>query len=480
MNKQYRILCLLTALLLILSLISSSSKAETPLQPTNIIQQTSTQSEIENVQVTPEEEETYDDGALGIIKVLSSERYEGRLIGSKGNELAGNYIAGFFKKIGLKSPEGMDDYKQTFVTDTVILNDEPKLMMLDKSGKSVKDYKNGLNYTIRYLSSKTDNFDVKSQIYVLNSMDDMKADKVKDRAVLVPYEISKQTGSGQIMIDGCSAGASFVIIESMVYGSDSIYSSLPDRGIAGVGRMNKGNSVPLIFADNNTFKDMVDLSRENDEMEFKYNAKSENGKKVSNIVGLIEGTDEKLKKECIIIGAHFDHVGSNYNGTYNPGALDNASGTAAMMEIAQEIKSKGISTKRSIVFIAFNGEEVGGLGSSFYVRDPVYSIRSSTIMINLDMVGSAAVTRLSISEAGELSSQMMNDAKEMGINAKIEEVGGSDNLIFAQEGAQAVMLINDDMKNGYHSPNDTLEDVDENNINKIVNLVVNYIDKLDN
>lgn len=74
---------------------------------------------------------------------------------------------------------------------------------------------------------------------------------------------------------------------------------------------------------------------------------------------LRERTLKVLKNECIIIGAHFDQIGAFADGTYNPGALDNASGTAVMMEIARVLKERKESPKRSLLFIAFNAEELG-------------------------------------------------------------------------------------------------------------------------
>jgi len=116
-----------------------------------------------------------------------------------------------------------------------------------------------------------------------------------------------------------------------------------------------------------------------------------------NIYAWIEGSDEKLKDEIVVIGAHMDHIGygpsmsrgSNKIKIHN-GADDNASGTSVLLEVAQAFSQ--IKTKRTIVFQAYSGEELGLLGSRHYVDNPKFpiskpDIKKHVVMINLDMVG---------------------------------------------------------------------------------------------
>ncbi|MDQ3748427.1 MAG: M20/M25/M40 family metallo-hydrolase [Acidobacteriota bacterium] len=112
-----------------------------------------------------------------------------------------------------------------------------------------------------------------------------------------------------------------------------------------------------------------------------------------NVVGILEGTDERLKNEAIIIGAHYDHLGRGGSGSLaanskeiHYGADDNASGVSAMLELARQF-SKEKKNKRTIIFIAFGGEEEGLLGSKFYVNNPAFPINKTVAMINMDMVG---------------------------------------------------------------------------------------------
>ncbi len=113
-----------------------------------------------------------------------------------------------------------------------------------------------------------------------------------------------------------------------------------------------------------------------------------------NVAGLIEGNDPALRNEVVVLGAHYDHVGLGYSGTMNradtgkvhPGADDNASGTAALLEIAEAFALN--PPKRSVLIVAFSGEENGLLGSRYYVTvQPLRPLGSTVAMLNCDMVG---------------------------------------------------------------------------------------------
>lgn len=109
----------------------------------------------------------------------------------------------------------------------------------------------------------------------------------------------------------------------------------------------------------------------------------------SNVIGFIEGSDEKLKKEYVIITAHYDHLGQSDSLIYY-GADDNASGTAGVIQIAQafvEAKNKGLGPKRSIICMLVSGEEKGLLGSEFYTTFPLFPLDKTIANINIDMIG---------------------------------------------------------------------------------------------
>jgi len=132
----------------------------------------------------------------------------------------------------------------------------------------------------------------------------------------------------------------------------------------------------------------------------------------SNIIAYLEGNDPVLKNEVLILGAHMDHLGKGGpgSGSMTPdtiaihnGADDNASGTAALLELAQAFASRATQIKRSFLFIFFSGEELGTLGSGFYVSQPFFPLKETVAMLNLDMVGRLQNRALTIGGSGTSS-----------------------------------------------------------------------------
>ena len=125
------------------------------------------------------------------------------------------------------------------------------------------------------------------------------------------------------------------------------------------------------------------------------------GAATANVVGVLPGTSAALRGEVVVVGAHYDHLGyggfgaldPDSTGRVHPGADDNASGTAALIEVARLLH--GRRPARTIVFIAFSGEELGDLGSAYFVQHPlVEPVDSIYAMLNMDMVGRLRNERL--------------------------------------------------------------------------------------
>ncbi|MES2793602.1 MAG: M20/M25/M40 family metallo-hydrolase, partial [Planctomycetota bacterium] len=118
------------------------------------------------------------------------------------------------------------------------------------------------------------------------------------------------------------------------------------------------------------------------------------GNECRNILGMLPGSDPKLRNEFILIGAHYDHVGYGTSETSNGpvgfihnGADDNASGVSAVLEIAEAWFVSGERPKRTIIFALWDSEEHGLLGSKHWLANPTCMLSSLRCMINMDMVG---------------------------------------------------------------------------------------------
>jgi Zn-dependent M28 family amino/carboxypeptidase len=127
----------------------------------------------------------------------------------------------------------------------------------------------------------------------------------------------------------------------------------------------------------------------------------------ANVIGILEGSDPKLKNEAIVIGAHYDHLGRGGEGSLAPregeihhGADDNASGVAGLLELARIFSSERVKPQRTIVFIAFSGEEEGLIGSNFYVNHPIVPLAQTVAMINMDMIGRMKARKLIVGGVG--------------------------------------------------------------------------------
>jgi len=177
-----------------------------------------------------------------------------------------------------------------------------------------------------------------------------------------------------------------------------------------------------------------------------------------NVLGMLPGTDPQLKNEIVVIGAHYDHVGRDPDGTIYNGANDNASGVAVVLEVARLWHAQGFHPARSVLFAAWDDEEQGLLGSRYYVRHPVYSLDDTAVMLNLDMVGVGE--DLYITGRGAVATQLQASARACRITAMLApeaEAGGSDDTSFLDAGvpAGAILWTTDSiLELAYHQPED--------------------------
>jgi aminopeptidase YwaD len=211
-----------------------------------------------------------------------------------------------------------------------------------------------------------------------------------------------------------------------------------------------------------------------------------------NVVGVLEGSDRLLKNETIVIGAHYDHLGRGGSGSLAPksgeihhGADDNASGTAGVLELARLLTSQRPQPKRTIVFIAFSGEEEGLLGSNYYVNHPVTPLNSVVAMINMDMIGRMKDRKLVIGGVGtakewrDMIAQGTTDpARKFELTLNEDGFGPSDHSSFY--GKQVpVLFFWTGTHNDYHKPSDTFEKINYDDEARILNLVSYLVKQLD-
>lgn len=134
-----------------------------------------------------------------------------------------------------------------------------------------------------------------------------------------------------------------------------------------------------------------------------------------DVVGLLEGSDPKLKNETVVISAHYDHDGT-YGGNTYPGADDNASGTAGAMELARAFAANPIRPKRSLLFVVFAAEERGLLGSYYYVAHPLRDLKTTRAVINFDMIGRNETPSAQTQGLMQIAADTSNELNLIGTN----------------------------------------------------------------
>lgn len=179
-----------------------------------------------------------------------------------------------------------------------------------------------------------------------------------------------------------------------------------------------------------------------------------------NVMAVWPGSDPALRNEVVIIGAHYDHFGTQA-GLLFPGADDNASGTAILLEIAGAFTSTGLKPRRTIVFLAFAGEEQGLLGSRFYVSDPARPLAATKAMINVDHAG-VGNGKITVGLSGLEKASAQAAAVKVGLGEQIELFGqfpGGDHVPFAEAGVPTAAIVSSGPHPDFHQPTDTPEKI---------------------
>lgn len=200
-------------------------------------------------------------------------------------------------------------------------------------------------------------------------------------------------------------------------------------------------------------------------------------KEISNIVGKISG---KNSKDAIIISAHFDHLGVQ-EGDIMRGAIDNASGVSVLIDLADKLNKEAKINKLEvdIIFCAFNGEEVGLLGSRNFIKD-IKGKYDKLLNINIDSVGYKSGGDILFLRKEEKNKSIYEDMKKAlnnnGINVSNKEIKGiSDNHSFTEEDIANICLVEENIKNIIHSKEDTIELIDFQRLDNIMKSIIEFI-----
>lgn len=204
--------------------------------------------------------------------------------------------------------------------------------------------------------------------------------------------------------------------------------------------------------------------------------------RAQNVIAELPGVGP-LADETLVIGAHYDHVGMGGSGSLAPGTVaihngadDNASGTAAMLELARRLSGEPAESRRRIVFMAFSGEERGLLGSKHYIRAPRFPLEETVAMINLDMVGrlgdEEGLTVYGTGTASEFDTLVdrLNEQAELPLRKDPSGYGPSDHASFYEQRVPVLFFFTG-LHSDYHRPSDDFEKINLDGMVRITDMV---------
>ena len=374
------------------------------------------------------------------IEYIGGDSFNGRLGGTLENAMVANYIKNEFKSIGLEPLN--NSYYQSFTTNyPKALNNTPMLSIIDKDGKLIKTYEYGINYKESLLNFRINEITFEnSDVYTKNASG--------------LYILDATTGSKFILFTNLDNSLNFR--SSFFETSDGdLYINVTKETLADINLyLDDGYSVYTYIP---------------------YEVKETT---LNNVVGILKGNDSTVPP--LVLGAHFDHVGTDLSGTIYNGALDNASGTAFLLELARYIKNLG-TPDRDIIFVAFNGEELGLKGSTAFAEEYTDMLKGSRVY-NFDMIGSYDGVPLCIMSGAFTTAQtplvdefatVMKDNK-IYFNYLFQDA--SDHVPFINIGIEAVTLCDNDTSR-IHTPSDRIEYISETAIERCFSVMKVFIIK---
>jgi hypothetical protein len=447
------------------------------------------------------------------IKHLASNELQGRGNGSAGLELAAEYIAKQFASARLLPGGTNNDWFQPFEMQAGLRAGDENQLAINARGQSVRLSLGATYYPLAVTpndspavpSTDLENLPLVFAGYGITATsenyDDYAGLDVKGKAVLI-FSHEPQENRRDSRLNGArplrattltskaatarAAGARMLLVVSdpshQVDQADfklfTIASDAEDHGIP-VLRVSRSAVAPLL----RTWQldrlaaaieqDLVPRSRALPGVDVDYTESlARDRRTVRNVVGVLRGSDPTRSHEAIVIGAHYDHVGlggrfssaPERTGEIHNGADDNASGTSALIEIARSAAADPARFPRTIVFVAFAGEERGLLGSAHYARDPAVPIRDTIAMIDLDMVGrsNGKVETSGLERAPSLAPDLEAAAMAAGgirLGRDGPGAGRSDDANFLERRIPAIIFFTG-FHADYHLPSDDWEKID--------------------
>jgi hypothetical protein len=431
----------------------------------------------------------------GDLSFLSSDALEGRYTPSPGLDIAAEFIASQFRAAGLE-PGGDMDY---FQTAPMIDRQMPKV----SSEMTAQDGSQSFTIPGQSIAVFNANEAIQVQrcpILVFKSKDPdaLKGIDLTGKVILAPEQLPRTVPEVQReeffrksrafdRVIGASHAKLEILVGPLRHGRARLLS--PDQI--------QNSTVPIVVADSDQLKKWLDrpnTTPDNRTVSFDVPPPQDRKVVLKNVVGVLRGSDPKLKDTCVLLTAHYDHIGTSETGeglspqspqntddhVYN-GANDDGSGTVSVIEIARALSKLNPHPKRSIVFMTFFGEERGDIGSGYYGKHPVFPITKTVADINLEQVGRTDSTEgkqlNNVSVTGfdysDVTTYLQSAGRQLGIAVYLNKEASdayfvrSDNAALAEQGVPAHTLCVAFDYPDYHGLGDEWQKIDYENMAKV-------------
>lgn len=409
----------------------------------------------------------------GHIAYLADDKLEGRRAGSNGEKLAMEYISGQFKTIGLL-PKGSDEYYQPFeINEGKQIGNETILIINEASLKAGDDF-------FPFLFSAEKKVEASPAIAIqepdmpwfFDLKDIIEENKANPHFDLVEY-IKTNSRKAQ------DRGATAVILFNTSADDDKLVFNPKDKS--------EKLAIPVIYVSKEAAKKY--LNDETATLNIKLNVNIVEKKRTGhNVIGYIDNA----AATTVIVGAHFDHLGYGEDGNsmlrtgeklIHNGADDNASGTAALIELARILKTSK-AKNNNYLFIAFSGEELGLFGSKYFTEHATIDLRSANYMINMDMVGRLNDSTKALAVGGygtspQWATVINTQDKKIPFAIKIDSSGSgpSDHTSFYRKDIPVLFFFTGQHRD-YHRPSDDADRINYEGELKIITYVNGVITTL--
>ena len=425
-------------------------------------------------------------GARAHVRFLADDRLEGREVGTNGAHCAGDYIAAQFSALELEPAGSQGSYFQTFsIRKGAELGPQNRLVI---SGRT---YGVGTDWVpAGYSASANINREIVYGGHLLDNPEDPGDEfaslDISGKIVVVewgdpdaPHGISVRGDPHYKATVAAGRDASGIIVlapEGM--GRPSLEDETRATLSIPVGIVNGAIA--------ETVREAL-IGGGNAQLHTDVQATTADAR---NVVALLPGSNPERMRETVVIGAHYDHLGHGGEGSLAPestevhnGADDNASGTAAVIEAARALAA-GPPLERSVLFIAFTGEEKGLWGSAHFVREPTVELERAVAMLNLDMVGRVVDDQLTIlgfgtaaewDEIVDMAAGEMSDP--LSIAKSPDGFGPSDHSSFYGEGIPVLHFLSN-LHEDYHRPSDDFDKINYEGLERVIELTVDILIKL--